>query len=155
MSNLKFKEIEVEANLDAIHHVFMQAYAVEASLLGVSDFPPLNRSKTDLLDSKNQFFGCFDEALLCGVLELETDATPQATIASLAVHPQQFRRGVATVLVNGTLLMCAAGVRVSTGQANAPALELYDRLGFSEIQRFMTSDRVAMVELYYHQTTME
>jgi ribosomal protein S18 acetylase RimI-like enzyme len=65
------------------------------------------------------------------VLSLEEDGD-ETEIGRLAVAPSHFRRGIATKLLLHAEAITGPGVvmRVSTGEANAPAIALYERHGF-------------------------
>jgi ribosomal protein S18 acetylase RimI-like enzyme len=69
-------------------------------------------------------------------------------IARLFVAPSAFRRGVGTALVRHALAQAGARrVRVGTGAANAPALALYERLGFRRVDERDPAPGVGYVEL--------
>ena len=146
MPNVSLEVIDAEQWLDEIDRVFKSAYRIEAALLGVESFPPLERSKSDLGTCDNEFVGFFSAGELCGVLEVERDAGV-AVIASLAVAPDRFRQGIAKSLVRYALDHNDARLLVTTGAMNVPAIKLYTALGFEAIRHFETTDGIAMVEL--------
>lgn len=114
-----------------IYRLFQRAYAVEARLLNVRDFPPLARSAAAIQAAKNAFFGVGNEAGLLGVIELEQE--PGAvSIASLVVDPGYFRRGLARLLLGHVISISPGQVlRVETATANVPAMALYANMGFA------------------------
>lgn len=132
-----------------IHGVMMSAYRIEAKLLGVSNFPPLRRSKADVAAADSVFIGTFSEGLLAAVAEIEETAENDITITALVVHPSQFRRGFGTALVQN-IVDRHQGMRIAvhTGARNAPARALYDRMGFEVACSWVTDDGVEMVELF-------
>ena len=62
---------QLEEMASRIHAVQMEAYRQEASLLGVREFPPLDRTVQDVMASSDAFFGAFDGEELLGVISLE------------------------------------------------------------------------------------
>lgn len=132
----------------AIHRVMMEAYEVEAALLGVADFVPLHRGTDEIRDADSTYLGAFVAAELAAVAELETPPQGPVNVASLVVLPRHFRQGLATVLLRHVIEEHGRrGVTVSTGAANEPALGLYAKLGFAEHRRWRTADGIPMVTL--------
>ena len=151
MTSYTISELDTTQWVDQIDHVLKSAYAIEAELLGVKNFPPLNRKKNDILACGNSFFGSVSGSELCGVVELEApeSASEEATIASLAVSPAQFRRGIGGDLVRSVLEGDGRCFRVTTGKLNRPAIELYTAQGFELSGYFTTPDGVEMVALLF------
>lgn len=154
MATYTIAELDPIQWVDRIDHVFKSAYAIEAELLGVRSFPPLDREKKDILSCGNSFFGFISGSDLCGVVELETHqcASTETTIASLAVTPSHFRRGIGGALVRSVLEGEVKIFRVTTGKLNQPAIELYIAQGFELIGNFATPDGIEMVELVFNPT---
>ena len=115
-----------------VHAVLKLAYTQEAALLQIRDFAPLDRSVEDLMASDAYFLGAMDGDELIGALILEADnEVNQLNISALVIHPKYQRRGAGSLLVNEALRRGSGMVfSVSTAQKNAPALALYERLGF-------------------------
>ena len=133
-----------------IHAVLMLAYAQEAELLKVQNFPPLQQSAADIQASDEFFLGSFNDQELIGVVSVRPDDEPgQINIASLVVNPAHQRCGVARALLTNALQR-AAGTpfSVSTAAQNAPALALYQQFGF-EAYRWGTlgNEGLALVKL--------
>jgi len=143
--------LDVVPWVDEIDRVFKSAYAIEAELLGVENFAPLNRDKNDVLSCGNRFIGSLSETNLCGVIELEAPefAAAEMTITSLAVTPTHFRQGIGRALVRSALEAAKGMIRVTTGKLNHPAIELYKAQGFDLARTFMTPDGVDMVEFIF------
>jgi len=121
-------------------------------LLGVTDFPPLNRSTKDLVQCGNRFLGAVSGADLWGVLELERPHQPcdPTTIAALGVAPEKFRCGIGSRLVNHAVDAArGASFRVTTGAKNLPAIALYEGCGFAVIDQISAVDGVELIELVY------
>lgn len=127
-----------ENTASQIHSLFQLSYAVEAKLLNASNFPPLNRSFESYLESDTEFFGYFDIKELAGIIEIEANIT-LVDINSLVVHPEYFRNGIASKLLEfvfnryGSILFI-----VETGTNNFPAIELYKKHGFTEVRQWDT-----------------
>jgi ribosomal protein S18 acetylase RimI-like enzyme len=123
----------------AIHTVQMAAYAQEARLLGVIEFPPLARTMDDVRRSRETFFAVRVGDRLAGSVSVEPDPEFDAVcVASLTVAPEFQRRGIAMALMTEMLRRFGtAPMTVETGAANEPVLRLYERLGFVEVRRWL------------------
>ena len=55
-----------------IYRVFQVSYPYEAKLLGVTSFPPLNRTIIDFQKSTTLFYGYYELEELAAVMEFET-----------------------------------------------------------------------------------
>jgi GNAT superfamily N-acetyltransferase len=129
--------------------VQIEAYRQEAALLGVRNFPPLNRTVQAVMASADIFFGAFSGGELLGVISLERRSENQVSISSLTVAPPFQRRGVGKALVSSMGAWTKGHkVSVSTGAKNAPALALYKQFGFVESSRsLMGTEQTEVVEL--------
>lgn len=108
------------------------SYIVEAELIGFMGIPPLSELPEDIINSKETYYGYFVEQDLAGIISytIEKDVLD---ICKVAVHPNFFKRGIATELIK--LVEQAADIDriiVSTGLKNSPAVKLYTSLGFVE-----------------------
>jgi len=120
-----------------IHAVQMAAYAQEAGVLGVTDFPPLSRTIDDLRDGPERFLVAMAGGEIIGAIGLEPgEEAGTLHIGSLVVAPSRQREGVGRALV-GAAIAEARGiaVTVSTGARNGPAIALYRGFGFVEYRR--------------------
>ncbi len=126
-----------------IQRVMMASYQIEADLLGVKDFWPLQRKPIDIAQARSKFMGAFVEERLGAVVEVEANPV---TIASLVVRPEHFRTGLGNALVNHVIEShFDEDIKVSTGIRNAPATALYCKVGFKEHCHWSTPDGIPMV----------
>ena len=149
MPEYSIEEIDASQWGEKIDRVFKSAYRTEAELLGVESFPPLDRSKEDLVVCGNRFIGFLSANDLCGAVELEScdvSGNGQVTITSLAVAPTHFRKGIGRALSQYVLDNTDGCIHVTTGAENKPAIQLYSALGFVLVRRFKTPNGIAMVD---------
>jgi len=120
------------------------SYAVEAELLGTNDIPALRETEEQLAASGETFLGEFDAERLVGAISYR--ATPDLLdIHRLVVHPDAFRRGIASRLL--AVLPAAPRYVVATGAANAPARRLYERHGFAVAREREIAPGLVILEL--------
>ena len=97
--------------------------------------------------SGEELWLCEEEGALVGAVGLEPSAD-ELVIARLFVAPSAFRRGIGTALVRHALKLAGGRrVRVGTGALNAPALALYEGLGFRRHREREPAPGVRWVEL--------
>jgi ribosomal protein S18 acetylase RimI-like enzyme len=123
------------------------AYAIEAELIGYPQLPPAHETLAALQACGEELWLCEEDGALLGVVGLE-HADDELLIARLFVAPWALRRGVGTALVLHALSRAGGRrVRVGTGAANAPAVNLYEGLGFRRSDVREPAPSVAWVEL--------
>lgn len=128
-----------------IKDVFHQSYSVEAKLLEATDFPPLKRTIESYMNSQNAFYGYFEHKVLAGIIEIESK-DQYTDINSLVVHPNFFRRGIASKLLDFLLKKFDSSLyTVETGVKNIPAIALYSKFGFKETKQWDTDFGVRKV----------
>jgi GNAT superfamily N-acetyltransferase len=135
-----------------VHRVLTQAYTQEAQLLGLPDFPPLQRSVADLQADPDAYLGAFVQGELAGALAFGPDPEGgQLLVSLLVVAPAFQRRGVARALMARVLELAGVWpVAVATAQANTPAVLLYQGLGFVAYRRgTVGTDALPIVKLRY------
>ncbi|HAA14462.1 MAG TPA: GNAT family N-acetyltransferase [Cytophagales bacterium] len=135
-----------KAVAEQLHTLFQVSYAVEAKLLGAKNFPPLQRPLEAYMEGRTRFYGAYADATLAGATEIE--ATPEYTyINSMVVHPQFFRRGIASQLMEYVMAeFDSPRFFVETGLDNGPATRLYLKFGFREILQWDTDHGVRKVK---------
>ncbi|MEW6982474.1 GNAT family N-acetyltransferase [Colwelliaceae bacterium 6471] len=122
-----------------IFTVFQHSYKVEAQLIGVSDFPPLQRSVRDIANSTTDFYGFTENKCLAAIIEIDIEES-RLDIHSLTVDPQYFRKGIADKLINYVLEIGGfTSAIVETAVVNKPAINLYKKHGFVEFKRWTPS----------------
>ena len=130
-----------------IYDVFQQSYKIEAQLVGVKEFPPLQRSTSHIQAASSKFLGQWIGSDLAVVLEYSL-GDAHLSIDSLVVHPRYFRRGLASKILR--LLLDRVHWQtadVETAAANHPAIALYEKFGFSESKRWGTNEGIEKVQL--------
>lgn len=132
----------------AIHAVMMAAYQIEAALLGVASFAPLQQTPAQIAAARAAFYGIWLESDLIAVAEIESAGPARRHIGTLVVHPAYFRRGLATALLRHIFQTYPdVDFTVSTGRDNQPAMRLYAAHGFREQRRWTTRDGISMASL--------
>lgn len=111
-----------------------KAYAVEASLIGFDDIPPLIETFDQFIRCKETFIGFFIDDTIAGAISYEIE-NGQMEICRMVVHPDHFRKGIAQALL--TQLQHTVPwekLSVSTGTLNMPARKLYEKNGFTHMK---------------------
>ncbi|BBN83832.1 hypothetical protein PA25_38170 [Pseudoalteromonas sp. A25] len=130
-----------------IYNVFQQSYKVEAQLIDTDNFPPLSRSAKDISNSHSDFYGFFEQELLAAVIEV-TVCEQVLDIHSLTVDPQFFRKGIADKLMRYVLHeLDITQATVETAAVNEPAIRLYEKHGFTIVERFTPSHGIEKVAM--------
>ena len=128
-----------------IYSIFQASYKIEAKLLNTKNFPPLKRKVNDFLDCNNLFYAYFIEEKIVGIIEVYSN-TRNTHIQSLVVHPNYFRKGIASKLVEFILDNHATiNFSVETGEKNIPAINLYKRFNFKKIKKWDTNHGIRKV----------
>ena len=101
-----------------IHAVQMSAYAQEAKLLGVIDFPPLSCTVDDIRTSHEEFLVAYCGDQLVGSISVQSARGQKVSksICWLVVAPAFQRRGIAKQLLAKVLHVYGAyAITVQTG----------------------------------------
>jgi ribosomal protein S18 acetylase RimI-like enzyme len=130
---------------EEIRAIFQASYTVEAEMLKVVDFPPLQRTVSQFLNSNSEFYAyCLIENIV-GVIEIENNED-LTHIQSLVVYPKYFRTGIGSKLVQFILDTYKSKIfTVETGIDNQPAIKLYTSFGFQEQGKWDTNHGVRKV----------
>ncbi|MER6445138.1 GNAT family N-acetyltransferase [Streptomyces venezuelae] len=126
-------DLSDDATATVVHRIGHAAYAVEAELIGFDGIPALGESLAEMRRAGLRWAGAFSgNGVLAGFLAWASEPEDGVSIDRLCVDPAWFRRGVASSLLRHALTEVFPGrpVTVTTGAANAPAVALYERLGF-------------------------
>ncbi|TKC16278.1 GNAT family N-acetyltransferase [Robertmurraya kyonggiensis] len=125
-----------------------QAYKVEAAYIGTYDIPPLKETLEELLNSRETFIGYFVDDTLAGILSYKFKKGV-IDIHRVMVHPAFFRRGIAGSLIQyiEDKMVSAEFAIVSTGAKNIPAIKLYEKLGFEELDQSVVGDGLVLTNL--------
>jgi len=106
------------------------AYRIEAGLIGFDRLPGLLEDVADIREHPIEWSGAYEGDELAGIIGW-TVVGGTCDIDRLAVDPRFHRRGHGRRLV-ASVVSCNAGAAstVSTGADNAPAVALYESMGF-------------------------
>ena len=105
------------------------------NVIGATIFPPLDRTISDFIKSKNNFYSYIDKNNLLGVIEIDCKAD-SVHIQSLVVSPNHFRKGIASKLIDKVFTLHKSLLyTVETGNDNDPAKKLYESKVISQIMR--------------------
>ena len=130
-----------------IQAVFKASYEIEAKLLGVTDFPPLNRKISEYMESNTDFYGISMGKEIAAIIEVAPNKI-NTKINSLVVHPRFFRQGLGKKLIQFVLTVFDSELfTVETGLKNEPAIALYKNLGFAEQEQWDTEIGIKKIKL--------
>ena len=130
-----------------IHAIFQNSYGVEAELIGAPNLPPLLRTARDIASSKTDFYGFTDNDSLAAIIETLVE-DKHLEIHSLTVDPTHFRKGIAGKLLNYVLAeLDFTEAKVETAAANIPAINLYMKHGFVELNKWTPSHGIEKIAM--------
>jgi ribosomal protein S18 acetylase RimI-like enzyme len=109
------------------------SYAIEAELIGTQNIPPLHDTVESLQKTEELFYGYWVDETIAGLIAI-TYEDGTLDICRMAVHPDYFRRRIASALLTFALSAHPDATRtiVATGARNDPAKQLYLRHGFTQ-----------------------
>lgn len=142
--NLNNKSIPVA---EKIYSVWQESYIIEAEILKAKNFPPLNRTVHNFINSTTEFL-CYEVGTsIAGIVELDK-SSESIHIQSLVVSPDHFRKGIASKLIEYVLEKYATNdFTVETGVENIPAVNLYVKCGFVEVMQYDTDHGIRKIKL--------
>ena len=113
---------------NSIHEIMQVSYKQEAMLLGLTSFPPLEKSASDIASDEGIFYGLSVESSLVGLLHFNA-----GNIDSLVVDPDHQQKGIASRLLQHLLDTSKnATITVTTAKSNLRAVRLYEKFGFQQ-----------------------
>jgi ribosomal protein S18 acetylase RimI-like enzyme len=134
----------------AIVRIQKDAYAVEAAIIGQQDLPPLRETVRHIQESSEDFYGCYHQNELTGVISLACE-TSEVLVCRLVLAPKSFRSGIGSALLSHAESQSRCKgmhlIKVNTAAGNRPALALYRKHGFETVCEFTTPDGVHLVGL--------
>lgn len=143
--------LEDPATRQAVLALQQAAYPHEARLLGRQTLPPMTETQEQLAASGETVMGLYRQDRLAALAGWTLEDRV-LELCRVAVHPDFFRRGCASRLLDAAeaaaRAACAVGMSVSTGGENLPAVALYRSHGFVLTDRFLVDGDLAMVRLY-------
>ena len=130
---------------DQIYSLFQRSYTIEAELLGMDEFPPLKRMANDFQVSESDFYGSLEQGQLIALIEVEKQ-DENIHIASMLVHPDFFRQGLAQNLLEYVQANRALSkLTVDTAEKNEAACSLYRKMGFQEIKKWEVEPGISII----------
>jgi GNAT superfamily N-acetyltransferase len=123
------------------------AYREEALRLGLKHIPPLTDTIASLRSGRERYFGCELNGEWVGAVAY-TVAGGMLTIRRLMVHPDHFRKGIATALLRRLLAEVPhERAEVYAGERNEPAVNLYRKFGFRPVERVEAEHGVQLMRM--------
>ena len=108
-----------------LYEIWQESYIIEKEIIGAKIFPPLDRTISDFIKSKNNFYSYIDKNNLLGVIEIDCKAD-SVHIQSLVVSPNHFRKGIASKLIDKVFTLHKSLLyTVENGTDNDPPKTLY------------------------------
>lgn len=138
-------DIKDDETANQVFALQKQSYRVEAELIGTEKIPPLMESLDELLSCGETFFGFYEKEEIVAALSYKRD-NEVVDIHRIMVHPNHFRKGLARQLLI-YLVEQEPDVRkliVSTGSANTPAVNLYEKLGFKKVGETVVGEGLSL-----------
>ncbi|MBP1157116.1 MULTISPECIES: GNAT family N-acetyltransferase [unclassified Paenibacillus] len=123
------------------------AYRVEAERIGFDEIPPLFDSPQSLRDSGESFFGYYEGSKLHGAAACK-QSPKEVVICRMMVHPDCFRRGIASKLLKHLEQFALPGMKmiVYTGTNNTPAVGLYDKHGYEPFHMQLLAPGITLTQ---------
>ena len=129
-----------------LYEIWQESYIIEKEIIGAKIFPPLDRTISDFIKSKNNFYSYIEKNNLLGVIEIDCKAD-SIHIQSLVVSPNHFRKGIASKLIDKVFTLHKSLLyTVETGNDNDPAKKLYESKGFRKVKVCMTEFGVKKIK---------
>jgi ribosomal protein S18 acetylase RimI-like enzyme len=123
-------DLQDEQTVQKLWNMQQRAYRVEAELIGTEDIPPLRESVEQLRICEETFYGYIEEGELAGAVSFLIEGE-KLDIHRMIVDPVHFRKGIASQLLASVHEHGCRKIVVATGSLNEPAVRLYERHGFT------------------------
>jgi ribosomal protein S18 acetylase RimI-like enzyme len=136
LTDIVLLDHRLQAVAEQIVDVEQAGYQVEARLTGYDGMPGLHQDAAAVMALDLQVLGAMDDDRLVGLLGYIRHGA-LVDVDRLAVHPDQFRRGIGTALL-GDLHRREADaprIEVMTSTGNTPAISLYLQAGYVIVGR--------------------
>ena len=119
---------------EEVLNIQIPSYKVEAEIIDYYEIPPLKDTVETLQQCGETIFGYYLSGELCGAISIKVE-NDVMDIHRLIVHPKYFRKGIAKMLLDfiESNLEGIETIIVSTGSKNTPAVNFYEKNGFSKI----------------------
>ncbi|WP_066371345.1 GNAT family N-acetyltransferase [Neobacillus fumarioli] len=126
-------------------NIQIASYKVEAELIGSDEIPPLKDTVDTLQQCGETFYGYYINEELSGVISIKIE-NGVMDIHRLFVHPKHFRKGIANRLLDfvQTNETGLETIIVSTGSKNIPAINFYQKNGFSITKEIKVTERLSL-----------
>jgi len=126
----------------------LDAYAVEAELIGTRSIPTLYDTQESIMETDEIFIGYKIKRELVGLISYKLEYGI-LDVHRLAVKPAYFKKGIACQLLK-YIVDQNNGVQkiiVATGADNYPAIKLYEKAGFKISREFEVDGGVKIAQL--------
>lgn len=129
----------------SILNVQIPAYEIEAKYINSTAVPRFYDTVADIQTCDEIFYGYFYNNVLAGFISFKSDED-EVDIHRLVVSPNYFHKGIATKLLLYIFDMFSSSKTyiVQTGKKNTPALSLYKKHGFIEVQHIVLPDGMVL-----------
>lgn len=130
--------------------VQIPSYKIEAQLIQFDGIPQLRDTIEDIMVSEEIFIGSMEGDKLIGFVSY-TETAELIDICRMVVHPNYFRRGIASSLLKHILGLKKEEqqIVVCTGAKNIPAIQLYERFEFTKVRNIEVEPNFYITELTY------
>lgn len=128
-----------------ILHIQLAAYQREAEQIGYQDLPPLKQTVKDIMKTDEKFIGFETEGQLLGIASYEMHED-RIVLSRLAVHPHHVHQGIGTKLMQ-FIINHQLPIELTTAEANTPAIQLYEKLGFQQTDRLQVENNLILTKM--------
>mgnify|MGYP002655977369 CR=1 FL=1 len=123
----------------------LAAYQREANQIGYQELPPLKETVKDIMETDEVFIGFEKEGHLLGIASYEMHEE-RIVLSRLAVHPHHVHQGIGTELMQ-SIIEHHQPIELTTAEANIPAIQLYEKLGFKRTARLQVENNLILIKM--------